>query len=89
MPRHPEHLFAPTQRWPWIAIAASVAVHSLLLFCWIEGRQPILPRRPSQLIVLAPPAEGPAAVPMPFDWLPSLRPTSQPMRSLRKKKRHL
>lgn len=66
MPRHPEHLFAPTQRWPRIAIAASIAVHSLLLFCWIEGRQPILPRRPSQLIVLAPPAEGPAAVPMPY-----------------------
>ena len=43
-------------------IAASIGVHSLLLFGWIEGRQPILPRRPSQLIVLAPPAEGPAAV---------------------------
>jgi hypothetical protein len=66
LPRHPEHLFAPRQRWPWLAIAASVVVHSLLLFCWIEGRQPILPRRPSQLIVLAPPAEGPAAVPMPY-----------------------
>ena len=66
MPRHPEHLFAPTQRWPRIAIAASIAVHSLLLFVWIEGRQPTLPRRPSQLIVLAPPAEGPAAVPMPY-----------------------
>jgi hypothetical protein len=45
---------------------ASIVVHSLLLFCWIEGRQPVLPRRPSQLIVLAPPAEGPAAVPMPY-----------------------
>jgi hypothetical protein len=45
---------------------ASVAVHSLLLFGWIEGRQPILPHRPAQLIVLAPPAEGRAAVPMPY-----------------------
>jgi hypothetical protein len=66
LPRHPEQLFAPTQRWPWIAIAASIAVHSLLLFGWIEGRQPSLPRRPPQLIVLAPPARGPAAVPMPY-----------------------
>ena len=29
----------PTRRWPWIAIAASVAVHSLLLFGWVEGRR--------------------------------------------------
>ena len=49
-----------------IAIAASVLVHSLLLFGWIEGRQPVLPRRPSELIVLAPPAEGARAVPMPY-----------------------
>ena len=48
----------PARRWPWIAIAASVVVHSLLLFGWIEGRPPILPRRPSQLIVLAPPGRG-------------------------------
>jgi hypothetical protein len=66
LPRHPEQLFAPTQRWPWIAIAASIVVHSLLLFGWIEGRQPSLPRRPPQLVVLAPPAQGPAAVPMPY-----------------------
>ena len=27
------------RRWPWIAIAASVAVHSLLLFGWVERPQ--------------------------------------------------
>jgi hypothetical protein len=43
-----------------------VLVHSLLLFGWIEGRQPVLPHRPSQLIVLAPPAEGTRALPMPY-----------------------
>ena len=54
-------------RWPWIAIAVSVAAHAaLLLFGWIEGRLPEVPRRPSQLIVLAPPAEGPREVPMPY-----------------------
>jgi hypothetical protein len=56
----------PRRRWPWIAIAASVAVHSLLLFGWVGGRLPVLPRRPSELIVLAPPAKGEAAVPMPY-----------------------
>src|SRR5215203_256048 len=45
--------------WPWIAITASVLVHSLLLFGWITGRMPTVPRRPSQLIVLSPPAGGP------------------------------
>jgi hypothetical protein len=56
----------PRRRWPWIAIAASVAVHSLLLFGWVGGRLPVLPRRPSELIVLAPPSKGEAAVPMPY-----------------------
>ena len=65
--RRPLELRLPrSRRWPTIAIAASVLVHSLLLFGWIEGRQPLLPRRPSQLIVLAPPAEGAQAVPMPY-----------------------
>ncbi len=65
--RRPLDLRVPgTRRWPPIAIAASVLVHSLLLFGWIEGRQPVLPRRPSELIVLAPPAEGARAVPMPY-----------------------
>jgi hypothetical protein len=56
----------PRRRWPWIAIAASVALHSLLLFGWVSGRRPTLPHRPAELIVLTPPAQGPAAVPMPF-----------------------
>ena len=65
--RRPLDLRLPgTRRWPLAAIVASVLVHSLLLFGWIEGRQPVLPRRPSELIVLAPPAEGARAVPMPY-----------------------
>jgi hypothetical protein len=64
--RPPEIALPPRQRWPWIAIAASVAVHSLLLFGWVGGRKPTLPHRPPQLIDLAPPAHGPAAVPMPY-----------------------
>jgi hypothetical protein len=43
-----------------------MAVHSLLLFGWVGGRKPTTPHRPPQLIVLAPPAHGPAAVPMPY-----------------------
>lgn len=66
MPRPPELRLPRARRWPWIAIAASALVHSLLLFGWIEGRQPLLPHRPPQLIVLAPPAEGPPSVPMPY-----------------------
>jgi hypothetical protein len=46
-------------RWPWVAVAASVLAHSLLLFGWITGRLPDVPRLPRQLIVLAPPAGGP------------------------------
>jgi hypothetical protein len=45
-------------RWPWVAVAASVLAHSLLLFGWITGRLPDVPRLPRQLIVL-PPAGGP------------------------------
>jgi hypothetical protein len=56
----------PRRRWPWIAIAASVAVHSLLLFGWVEGRRPEVLRRPTELIILAPPARGPTDVPMPY-----------------------
>ena len=66
MRRPPEFHLPPRRRWPWIAIAASVAAHSLLLFGWIEGRAPRLPHRPPQLIVLTPPARGPEAVPMPY-----------------------
>jgi hypothetical protein len=46
-------------RWPWVAVTASVLAHSLLLFGWITGRLPEVPRLPRQLIVLAPPAGGP------------------------------
>src|SRR5918997_1289938 len=46
-------------RWPWVAVAASVLAHSLLLFGWVTGRLPDVPRLPRQLIVLAPPAGGP------------------------------
>jgi hypothetical protein len=52
------------QPWSWIAILVSVAVHSLLLFGWVGGRLPSVPRRPPQLIVLSPPSEGPEQVPM-------------------------
>jgi hypothetical protein len=66
LPRRPEIALPPRRRWPWIAIAASVAVHSLLLFGWVGGRQPTVPHRPAELIGLTPPAQGPTAVPMPF-----------------------
>lgn len=44
--------------WPWMAIAASVVVHCLLLFGWVTGRLPDVPRLPRQLIVLSPGTEG-------------------------------
>jgi hypothetical protein len=43
---------------------ASVVVHSLLLFGWVGGRLPSVPRLPRQLIVLAEPAQGHEQVPM-------------------------
>jgi hypothetical protein len=53
------------RRRSWIAIAASVAAHALLvLFFTVEGRLPELPRRSPQLIVLAPLAKGPETVEM-------------------------
>jgi hypothetical protein len=66
--------------WPWIAILASVLVHSLLLFGWVDGRLPSVPRLPRQLIVLAPPSEGRKQVPMRYQ-LPqpaAPRPARQP-----------
>jgi len=45
--------------WPWIAVAASILVHSLLLFGWVTGRLPDVPRFPRQLIVISQPADGP------------------------------
>jgi hypothetical protein len=54
--------------WPWIAILASVLLHSLLLFGWVSGRLPTVPRLPHQLIVLAPLSEGPETVTMRYQW---------------------
>jgi hypothetical protein len=56
--------------WPWIAILASVLVHSVLLFGWVSGRIPTVPRLPRQLIVLAPPSEGSEPVPMRYQLPP-------------------
>jgi len=44
--------------WPWVAVTVSILVHSLLLFGWITGRLPDVPRFPRQLIVLSQPADG-------------------------------
>jgi hypothetical protein len=41
-------------------------VHSLLLFGWVDGRIPDVPRLPRQLIVLSAPAAGPEAVMTPY-----------------------
>ena len=58
--RPPLDLGLPKRRpWPWIAILASLAAHSILLFGWVGGRMPTSPRLPHQLIVLSPPSEGP------------------------------
>jgi hypothetical protein len=63
--RPPLDLRLPRRKpWPWIAIAASVLLHSVLLFGWVGGRSPSALRRPRQLIVLSPPSEGPEEVPM-------------------------
>jgi hypothetical protein len=67
--RPPPDLGSPRRRGrtPWIAIGVSVAAHAVLLvFGRIQGRLPEIPRRPPQIIVLAPPSEGPRAVPMSF-----------------------
>jgi len=45
-------------RWPWMATTVSVLIHSSLLFGWITGRLPDVPKLPRQLIVLSPPAGG-------------------------------
>jgi hypothetical protein len=63
--RPPLDLGLPKRRRPsWLAILASLAVHSILLFGWVGGRLPTAPRLPPQLIVLSPPSEGPEQVPM-------------------------
>ncbi|MBA3319265.1 MAG: hypothetical protein H0T50_14400 [Gemmatimonadales bacterium] len=61
-----ERLRRPGKR-SWAAVGVSVAAHvALLVFGSIEGRLPEIPRRPSLIVVLAPPAEGPREVPMPY-----------------------
>jgi hypothetical protein len=59
LPRQFEFHLRKRPPWPWIAIAASVVVHSLLLFGWVTGRLPDIPRLPRQLIVISQPANGP------------------------------
>jgi hypothetical protein len=64
--------------WPWPAVLASVLVHSLLLFGWVGGRVPSVPRPPRQLIVLSPPAEGAEPAPMRFELPRAANPNDQP-----------
>lgn len=66
MPRPFDLQLPQRPRWPWIAIAASLVVHSLLLFGWVTGRLPDVPTLPHQLIVLSPPADGPEHVITPY-----------------------
>lgn len=56
----------PPRRWPWLALAVSIGVHGILLFGYIEGRVPTPPKRPSEILLMLPPADGPTAVEMPF-----------------------
>jgi hypothetical protein len=66
--RPPLDLNLPKRRGrPWIAILVSLAVHSLLLFGWVGGRLPSVPRLPPQLIVLSPASEGPEQIPMRYE----------------------
>jgi hypothetical protein len=64
--RLPEIRLPPPARWSRTAIAVSAALHGLLFFVWIEGRPPVRPHRPGDVIFLAPPASGPAVEPMPY-----------------------
>lgn len=65
--RPPLNLEPPRpRRWPLVAVLASIALHGVLLFSWIEGRLPLVPPLPRQVIVLPPPAVPPQAVPMPY-----------------------
>jgi len=55
----------PARGRPWLALAVSAGAHLLvLLFGWVGGRLPQLPRRPPQIIVLTPPGSDPQAVEM-------------------------
>jgi hypothetical protein len=66
--RPPLDLTLPRRRgWPWIALAASVLIHAVLIVVSrVEGRPPEVPHRAEQIIVLPPVAEGPRAVEMPY-----------------------
>ena len=59
LPRQFEFHLRKRPPWPWIAIAVSLVVHSLLLFGWVTGRLPDIPSLPRQLIVISQPADGP------------------------------
>jgi hypothetical protein len=66
--RPPFDLSPPKRKaWPWIAILASVLVHSLLLFGWVDARRPGPPLLPRQLIVLSGPDEGREPIPMRYN----------------------
>jgi hypothetical protein len=60
------------REWPWLALAVSLAVHVVLvLISSVEGRQPVLPHRPRQVIVLPPLSQRPPAVEMPYREAPN------------------
>jgi hypothetical protein len=60
------------REWPWIALTISIAVHVVLvLMSSVEGRQPVLPRRPVHVIVLPPMAEHAPPVEMPYRAAPA------------------
>ncbi|MGI9042327.1 MAG: hypothetical protein ACR2HK_14705 [Gemmatimonadales bacterium] len=76
------------RRRPWSAIVVSVALHALLaVFGWVGGREPTVPRRPPQMIVLAPPGDDERAVEMNYRTEPGAprmpargtRPVSPPL----------
>jgi hypothetical protein len=74
------------REWPWLALAVSLAVHVVLvLISSVEGRQPVMPRRPSQVIVLPPLSERPPAVDMPYREAP--KETGVPARRPRQPRR--
>jgi hypothetical protein len=62
----------PRRKWPWIALAVSIAVHIVLvLISRVEGRQPKLPHRPAQIVVLPPLSQRPHVVELPYREAPS------------------
>jgi len=75
------------REWPWIALAISIAVHvALVLMSSVEGRQPVLPRRPEHIVVLPPLADPSRPVEMPYRTAP-VQPTvpgRQPVRHPRR-----